>query len=57
MPIYCVLYRDANLGTSKVEADTIQGADPSEDCYIFRKDKRVVAIFPKSVVLSITIEN
>ncbi len=53
MNTYHIKYKSGCDGDPYVEADSVNGFDPSCDTYTFKKSGEVVAVVPKAVVASI----
>ena len=50
---YRIRYKPGNAGLKTVQADSINGFQPSCDTYVFKLENEVVAAIPKAVVVSI----
>ena len=52
MNTYRVRYRRGESGLKFVNADSVNGFQPTSDSYVFKRENEVVAVMPKAVVVS-----
>ena len=53
MNTYRVRYRKGESGLKIVNADSVNGFQPTSDSYVFKRENEVVAVMPKTVVVSV----
>lgn len=53
MNTYRIKYKKGESGANYVEADSVNGFDPSCDTYLFKIDGEIVAVIPKATVISV----
>ena len=50
---YRIRYKKGETGLKYVQADSVNGFKPSCDSYVFKMEGEVVAVMPKTVVISV----
>lgn len=50
---YRIKYKPGHKGISMVEADSVNGFQPTSDTYTFKVENEIVVAIPKDVVVSI----
>ena len=53
MNTYRIRYKKGMSGMSLVEADSVNGFQPTCDTYLFKREGEIVAAVPKAVVVSV----
>ena len=53
MNTYRIRYRKGMTGLRLVQADSVNGFQPTCDTYLFRREGEIVAAVPKAVVVSV----
>ena len=53
MNTYRVRYRKGESGLKIVNADSVNGFQPTSDSYVFKRENEVVSVMPKTVVVSV----
>lgn len=53
MNTYRIRYKKGMVGLDYVEADSVNGFQPTCDTYLFKREGKIVAAVPKAVVVSV----
>ena len=53
MHTYRIRYRKGESGLRLVQADSVNGFQPTCDTYLFKREGEIVAAMPKAVVVSV----
>ena len=53
MNTYRIRYKKGMVGLNLVEADSVNGFQPTCDTYLFKREGKIVAAVPKAVVVSV----